>query len=220
VPICFADCVFDREARTLTRAGRAVTLTPKAFELLGALVDARPRALSHAELRDRLWPRTHVAYTSLARLVSELRTATGDVTRPARLIRTVQRFGYAFAGEARPEPDRVVASGFLLQRAGEEIPLGEGENLIGRGPDCRVRIDSERVSRRHARILVRGSSATLEDLGSKNGTHVDGRRVASAVPLTPGAVIGVGRTALVLRRSGGQGSTRSGTSARSKRSTS
>ena len=218
--IRFADCVFDREARTLTRAGQGVVLTPKAFELLAALVEERPRALSQSELRDRLWPRTHVAYSSLARLVSELRRATGDHRRDARIIRTVQRFGYSFAAAAVVETGEIGRSSFLLQRGSTEIPLLEGANLIGRGPECRVRIDSERASRRHARITVEGDYATLEDLGSKNGTHLDGRRVSGAVPVGPGALIGVGQSTLVLRRSGGQGSTRSDTAARSKRPTS
>jgi DNA-binding winged helix-turn-helix (wHTH) protein len=219
VPLRFGDCVFDAQARALTRAGRRVVLTPRAFELLAALVEARPRALSQAELRDRLWPRTHVAYSSLARLVSELRKATGDDRRGARLIRTVQRFGYAFAAAAISESDAAPGA-FLLVRGSDEIPLREGENVIGRGPDCPVRIDSERVSRRHARILVDGARATLEDLGSKNGTHLDGRRIAGAVPLGPGAVIGVGPAVLVVRSGSGQGPTRTNTAERAKRSTS
>ena len=100
MPVRFADCVFDREARTLTRAGRRVDLAPKAFELLQALIEARPKALSQAALRDRLWPSTHVAYTSLARLVSELRKALGDARRDAKLIRTLHGFGYAFTATA------------------------------------------------------------------------------------------------------------------------
>ena len=106
----FGDCVFDREARTLTRAGQRVELAPKAFELLDALIEAQPKALSHAELRDRLWPSTHVAYTSLARVVSELRKALGGARRDAKLIRTVHRFGYAFAATAADAPSAAASA--------------------------------------------------------------------------------------------------------------
>ena len=51
----------------------------------------------------------------------------------------------------------------------------EGANVIGREPDATIQIDARGVSRHHARILVSGGDATLEDLGSKNGTHVNGQ---------------------------------------------
>src|SRR5512133_249181 len=93
----FADCRVDIEARTLERAGESVPLSPKAFQLLLLLLEQRPRALSQAQLRDALWPDAHVGYTSLAQLVTELRRGIGDTDRPPRLVRTVSRFGYAFA---------------------------------------------------------------------------------------------------------------------------
>ena len=92
-------------------------------------------------------------------------------------------------------------------------PLREGENVIGRGVECLVRIDSDRVSRRHARLVVEGAHATIEDLGSKNGTYLDGRRITGSVTLHPGDMIGVGPAALFLRSGSRQGSTRSDTSA-------
>lgn len=95
--LCFADCRVDTEARTVERAGEPVSLSPKAFQLLLLLLDQRPRALSQAELRDALWPDAHVGYTSLAQLVTELRKAIGDTDRPPQWVRTVSRFGYAFA---------------------------------------------------------------------------------------------------------------------------
>ena len=215
MPVRFGNCTFDREARTLTCAGKRVELAPKAFELLDALIQARPKALSHAELRDRLWPSTHVAYTSLARVVSELRKAIGDARDP-KLIRTVHRFGYAFVAAAGDAPSGA-ASVFLLVRGSEEIPLSEGENFLGRGPECRVRVDSDRVSRRHARIVVEATSATLEDLGSKNGTYLDGRRITGTVTLRPGNLVGVGPAAWFLRSASSQRTTRTDTGARSKR---
>ena len=102
-------------------------------------------------------------------------------------------------------------------RGAEEIPLCAGENLLGRGPECRVQVDSDRVSRRHARIVVDGASATLEDLGSKNGTYLDGQRVSGAAPLRSGSLVGVGPAAFVFSSASGQGPTRTDTRSRKSR---
>ena len=67
--------------------------------------------------------------------------------------------------------------------ATREIVLMEGANVIGREPDATIQIDARGVSRHHARILVSRGDATLEDLGSKNGTHVNGRRITTPAPL-------------------------------------
>jgi pSer/pThr/pTyr-binding forkhead associated (FHA) protein len=54
------------------------------------------------------------------------------------------------------------------------VSLHDGENVIGREEDAAAWIESASVSRRHARIVVSGGTATLEDLGSKNGTFLRG----------------------------------------------
>ena len=77
--------------------------------------------------------------------------------------------------------------------------LSEGSNLVGRDRDCAVRIDSATLSRRHARIVVDGGEATLEDLGSKNGTHVNSHRVTQPVALKDGDQIQVGSVAMTYR---------------------
>ena len=63
---------------------------------------------------------------------------------------------------------------------------------MGRDRDCAVCIDSGTVSRRHAKIVVTNGVATIEDLGSKNGTSVDGRKVKTSVALEEGAQVRVG----------------------------
>jgi diguanylate cyclase (GGDEF)-like protein len=62
------------------------------------------------------------------------------------------------------------------QNVGEMFPLGASV-VIGRGSDADVRVVDDQISRRHARILVQGSEASIEDLGSKNGTFVNGAAV-------------------------------------------
>jgi non-specific serine/threonine protein kinase len=96
----FGDFVLDLDARELLQGGSPVSLSPKAFQLLGILVDACPRALSKSALQDRLWPGTFVVEKNLTNLVGEIRDALGDDAAHPRYIRTVHRFGYAFCEAA------------------------------------------------------------------------------------------------------------------------
>ena len=203
----FGDCVFDAGARQVRRDGRQIELSPKAFDLLRLLLAARPRVLTRAEIFDRLWPKTFVSATSLPRVVTELRKALGDARTQSQYIRTVHGHGYAFCGEARDEDAVTGASACALRWAGREIPVPEGESRIGRAEDCFVRSRSSRVSRHHSVLRVEGIRATIEDLGSRNGTFVAGRRIGRATELADGDVIGVGPEVLVFLGPGSPGST-------------
>lgn len=208
----FGEFVLDPDSRQLFRDGAEVHLQPKAFELLDLLVRSRPKALSKQHIRGQLWPETVVGDASLTVAVAELRSALGDDAKEPRYVRTVYGFGYAFAGEAEAEKDRGVSSTGVAPRVLWEkriIPLVEGENVLGRDEDVTVRIDAPGVSRRHACIRVVGSDATIEDLGSKNGTYVgDG-----ASPITGPTVLPddcrfrLARVLLVFRSSPEAGST-------------
>lgn len=191
---------FDR--RQVFRSGEEVHLSPKALQLLEILIETRPRALSKAEIQDRLWPSTFVAESNLATIVNEVRRAIGDDARTPRYIRTVHGFGYAFDAEplqtvaAPPRRGDPVAK--LVGRMGE-LPLYRGRNVIGRDPDVEVQVDDKTVSRHHAAVTLAGDEASIEDLESKNGTFIDDVRVQSAVPLRDGAIIDVGSVRLVFR---------------------
>jgi DNA-binding winged helix-turn-helix (wHTH) protein len=200
--IRFGECVFDAAGRVVTRGGEPVALSPRAFDLLQVLLERRPQVVPQAELRDRLWPETFVAYTSLARLVTELRKAIGDDSRKPRLVRTVYGRGYSFSGEA---VDAV--SGCTLFWADRMIPLLEGENVIGRDDECHVRVESAKVSRRHARIVVSGGQATIEDLGSKNGTFLGPTAVKAPARLSEGDEILIGAAVLRFHGPAGRGET-------------
>lgn len=67
-----------------------------------------------------------------------------------------------------------------------EIPISKGEFLIGRGPDCDLRLGVSAISRHHCMIRIQGGEATLLDLGSSNGTYVNGQRVRSSTVLHTG----------------------------------
>ena len=212
--LSFGDCRLDSDTRELTRGGKTVHLEPKAYRLLELLLASRPKALSKDELQDALWPKTFVSERSLARLVGVLRGALGDSAEEPRLIRTVHGFGYAFHGDVGvlgPAGARPAAGDYRCRLIwGErEIPLSEGENLVGRDPAAAVWIDLASVSRRHARISVANGAATIEDLGSHNGTRVDGERISSPTALASGDRIKIGAATLVFRRSRSLGTTES-----------
>ena len=202
--LAFGDVALDPESRRLLRAGKEVRLSPKAFQLLELLVSERPRALAKSEIRDRLWPKTFVSESSLTDLVTTLRVMLGDSARNSRYVRTVHGFGYAFCGEAvqvaaasPPAGPRAVRLRLFLDD--REIALREGENLLGRMDEGIAWLESPTVSRRHARIVVTDGKATLEDLGSKNGTYLRGRPLTSVCPLSDGDEILLGRVLMTFR---------------------
>src|SRR4051812_8664943 len=67
--------------------------------------------------------------------------------------------------------------------AGRRYKLGEGEYVIGRRSDCQIFVPDMRVSRQHARLFKDGEGWTLEDLGSNNGTYINGARVEGQASL-------------------------------------
>ncbi|HEX7798052.1 MAG TPA: FHA domain-containing protein [Vicinamibacterales bacterium] len=194
--IQFGAFTLDDETRQLTRGGRAIHITPKAFELLEALVSQRPKVLSKTMLQERLWPDTFVAEANLSNLVAEIREALEDKARAPRFIRTAHGFGYAFCGiatEVAGSPaadDRQPAC--WLEWGKRRFLVVPGTHLIGRDPDVDIRLDHSTVSRRHARLVVTAEAAMLEDFGSKNGTFHGTVRVTSPIQLADGDEIGIG----------------------------
>lgn len=200
----FAGFTFRAGSRQLLAGGTAVHLSPKAFDVLRLLIERRPEAVGKEELLARAWPGTHVLEASLTMVIAEIRRALGDQSRSPRFIRTVQRYGYSFCGEAREVGEagasRETAPPAWLVWNGQTLPLRRGENLIGRDPRSHVWLDVAGVSRRHARLVVGDGAAMLEDLGSKNGTAVNGRPLAAPAPLADGDLIECGAVPLQFRR--------------------
>jgi hypothetical protein len=163
-----------------------------------------------------VWARPYMAESVLSRSIAELRRILGDRAGEPRFIETITKRGYrliapvalldgprAAPPQAEPLPPRR-ALAFGEHTCGlcwgeQEIPLVEGENVIGRIREAAVRISSSRVSRRHARIVVIGGRAVLEDLGSKNGTYVRGKKIHRPVELSDGDEICFGRDIVVFR---------------------
>jgi DNA-binding winged helix-turn-helix (wHTH) protein len=194
VRIRFGDFVFDSHLRALARRGNPIDLAPKAYQLLEALIEARPAPVTKDALYERLWPKTFVEPGNLHNLIADIREALGD--KDHETIRTIHRVGYAFAATTREQES---GSRLIAIVGTREFPLVEGENLIGRDPDCRIVINSPDVSRHHARIILNGPSVAVEDLCSKNGTFVGTTRAAGVTTIAEGDDLIVGRTRLLLR---------------------
>jgi DNA-binding winged helix-turn-helix (wHTH) protein len=189
----FSEFVFDPDRVLLLRGTEPVHLEPKAFQLLALLLSRRPSAITKAEIRGAIWPRTSVSESSLPGLVRDLRLALGDDSARPQLIRTVRGHGYAFCGAVLDEPAPTLeACRWVVLHAGREIPLPAGTHLVGRGETCLIRCASPRVSRQHARVHVAATAAFIEDLGSRNGTFLRGERVEGASEVQPGDVVCVG----------------------------
>jgi DNA-binding winged helix-turn-helix (wHTH) protein len=192
----FADCVLNPGARELSRDGRVVPLSPKAFQVLALLVRRHGEAVSKAELLEVAWPHVYVGDSSLARTIVEIRRAIGDQHRRPPFLRTVHRFGYAFRGPVTEPPDAATAVHWLICGR-REFPMTDGEHVVGRDQRSAIWLNGSSVSRRHARFIVSGCTVTVEDLGSKNGTLVQSRRIERATTLAPDDEIRIG--AFILR---------------------
>lgn len=201
--IQFGECVLDTEARQVHRGERDIHLSPKAFELLCLLVERRPTALSKTELHEHIWPATFVSDDSLAKLITEIRHGIGDDARDARLVRTVHGFGYAFtdAVEEVREANSNERIGLKcwLRWEGRELLIQKHRIIIGRDPDADVQLESPRISRHHAQIVIDGLRALIEDLASKNGTFLRDQRITAPTPLAHGDEIRVGPFVLTFR---------------------
>ena len=208
MPLRFGEFLLDRGTRQLLRNGQERRIGPKAFELLELLLSQRPNVVSKERIRDRLWPDTHVSGSTLATVVAELRSALDEDPKQPQFLRTVHAVGYAFCGEALESGGSPRSAGpgvtatYRLILEDHEVALQPGENLLGRVENGAVWIESPTVSRRHARILIDGDEAILEDLASKNGTFLRGQRIAAPTRLRDGDVIRLGGVAMTLRALG------------------
>ena len=199
----------DLNSGELLRDKTPVDVEPKVFALLSYLVARHGRLVSRQELLDAVWPDAHVTDASLSQAVAALRQALNDRPREPRYIATLPTRGYKFIAEVVEEkPDRITkATVYHLIYGLQDFILAPGENIIGRAGDAAVRIRSDEVSRHHARIIVSSSGATIEDLGSTNGTVVKGRPIHQVCDLQDGDEILIGGLPLSFHISRGTRST-------------
>lgn len=173
-----------------------------------ASVVSRDRILVPNRLTVRLAPADFERLRRLGdALLDEL---TGTVQTHAR------QSGYSFAGaiDLGLEPDADKTTGMLEivsdTEAGEVVwtavvdikgkrhALRKGRTVIGRGSDADITVDDAGASRKHAEIVWDGTRAQVSDLGSTNGTTLNGRALSSAL-LEPDSIIDIGATRIVYR---------------------
>jgi DNA-binding winged helix-turn-helix (wHTH) protein len=199
----FASVCVDSDARIVSNDAGTVRLRRKAFDLLLLLLECRPRAVSKEQVHARLWPDTFVTESSLQSLIHEIRQAIDDRTSRRSCVSVVHGIGYRFDGDVEvsdAQPARDARTGPAAWLLGEPSPvaLDWGENIVGRAVDGVTGIQAPSVSRRHARIVI-GDSASIEDLGSKNGTWLEGQRLTTSRPLADGDVVRLGSVSFTFR---------------------
>ncbi|WP_261166566.1 DUF3662 and FHA domain-containing protein [Microbacterium sp. Marseille-Q6965] len=173
-----------------------------------AAVVSRDRILVPNELTVRLNPTDE---ERMARLGSALHSELNEMVRKHAASQ-----GYSFAGAVRISirADEQVATGTIaldsrsaegdvtwqpvVEIAGRTHQLRGSRTVIGRGSDADITVADTGTSRKHVEILWDGENAMMRDLGSTNGSKVDGRPAKQA-PLHSGSVVRIGRTDIVFR---------------------
>ena len=83
-------------------------------------------------------------------------------------------------------------------QTGQSAALADGPVLIGRGVDASLNLDDDYVSTRHARVVSNADGVYLEDLGSTNGSYVNGQRITAPTTITLSDTLRIGRTVMRL----------------------
>lgn len=209
----FADYELDLAAYGLRRRGQPVKLEKIPMELLILLVQRAGTLLPRSDIQAALWAGDvfvdHDAAINTA--IRKIRQALGDDAATPRFVETVVGKGYRFVAavdnctspsdvhqspvEATNRPSARSRRSFprySLTRGKREFILEAGETLLGRDPAAGVCIDHPSVSRRRASLSIDACAAVVRDLGSRNGTFVNGRRIDGSAKVDHGAIIGLG----------------------------
>ncbi|MBS1789075.1 MAG: FHA domain-containing protein [Acidobacteria bacterium] len=108
-----------------------------------------------------------------------------------------------YFGSLRQPASRLIGGKLTLgAKAQAELAFTGQTMTIGRDPKCDLALDYPMVSWQHARLTRAGNQITVEDLGSTNGTFVNGQRISGAVRVKPGDVIGLGSYTFHLTQAG------------------
>jgi DNA-binding winged helix-turn-helix (wHTH) protein len=155
----FGPFCLDAAERLLSRDSEAVPLSPKAFDLLLALVERQGRLLEKNELMKLVWPDTFVEEANLSYTISLIRKALGEGAEPQQFIETVPKHGYRFIAEVRRKragdatSSAPAAYGTELEPVGGAMPL-DSQFYITRPADEHFRAA---IARRDSIVLIKGA---------------------------------------------------------------
>ena len=173
-----------------------------------AAVVARDRILVPNKFTVRL------STSDYARMIALGPTLTDELTQHVQRHAAAQHYSFAGGISIALSEDPALSAGMLeiqsvnvkgevawtpvLEINGVRHPILHSHTVIGRGSDADITVDDTGISRRHVEILWDGTRAQVNDLGSTNGSKLNGAPVAKA-PLPPDSVIDIGRTRIVFR---------------------
>lgn len=188
----------------LSRDGETVHLEIKIMEVLVYLARHGSGVVTRQQIVEGVWDGCFISDNTLTHAIAELRRALGDSARNPDYIETVHRRGYRLLKqvtdlEGGSPRSFGTPSRFRVLIDNRNVQLRQGENLIGRLPEAVLCVNSVQVSRRHARIVVGNLTAYLEDLGSKNGTLLNGNPVRGRVGLQDGDRIFLGEGVVTMQ---------------------
>jgi DNA-binding winged helix-turn-helix (wHTH) protein len=197
--------------------GAPLRLERRPMELLILLLEHPGELVTREAIQRRLW-RDDVFVDvdqGINTAINKIRQALKEDPSQPTFLQTVIGKGYRFVGpvtrvdDAAPmsAPSAPLFTECALVWEGRSIPLAEGVNVIGRDSAATLVVDSSTVSRKHAQIVVSGSVATIEDLGSKNRTQVNGQREEGCLRLADYDVIQIAPATIIFRLSSPTGST-------------
>lgn len=173
-----------------------------------AAVVSRDRILVPNRFVVRLSPSDYERMTGLGPALLD------EFTRLVQQHATAQHYSFAGGIDIRLQRDDALTAGIVrvdsenvkgevawtpvLDIAGKRYPLKKGRTIIGRGSDADITVDDAGTSRKHVEVLWDGTRGQVNDLGSTNGSKLNGQPLAKAV-LQPDSVIEIGRTRIVFR---------------------
>ena len=203
-PFRLGDWFVEPALNRISRDGSSYQLPLKVMDVLVFLAEHAGTTMPKRHIIDVVWRTEFITENTLTQAIADLRRVLGDNARDPQFIETITKRGYRLIAEveifddAAPiTPTNGLPCALVVDR--QESTLVAGDNLIGRATDVVVRLESEEVSRHHADIHVSLDGATLEDLGSKNGTFLWGSRVEGPTPLKDGDEITIGPVVLTFR---------------------
>lgn len=173
-----------------------------------AVVVARDRILVPNKFTVRL---SQVDYDRMSALGA---TLIDELTQLVQRHAAAQHYSFAGGISIRLSPDERLSQGIVdidsvnvkgevawtpvLDVNGKRHPIVKSHTVIGRGSDADITVDDGGISRKHVEILWDGKRAQVNDLGSTNGSKLNGAPVHKA-PLEPDSLIEIGRTRIVFR---------------------